>query len=141
LVSSGVAVAEHPRAARVREALQAFNRGDFDRLASFLAEDVVWHVGGSHELSGDYRGREAALAYCAEAYALAGGTLHGEPLEILVSERHAGVFNRVTGEYGGRKFDAVLAQAIRFDDEGRWAEYWALADEQDEVDAFWMRSS
>jgi ketosteroid isomerase-like protein len=133
-------VAEHPIAGRVREALEAFSRGDFETLGSFLAEDVVWHVGGSHELSGDYRGRDAALAYCAEAFALAGGTLHGEPLEILVSDRHAGVFNRVTGERGGRKFDAVFAQALRFDDEGRWTEYWALADLQDEVDAFWTRS-
>ena len=133
-------MAEHPIAGRVREALEAFSRGDFETLGSFLAEDVVWHVGGSHELSGDYRGRDAALAYCAEAFALAGGTLQGEPLEILVSDRHAGVFNRVTGERDGRKFDAVFAQALRFDDEGRWTEYWALADLQDEVDAFWTRS-
>jgi ketosteroid isomerase-like protein len=133
-------VAGHPLAERVREALEAFNRGDFDTLGSFLAEDVVWHVGGSHELSGDYRGRDAALAYCAEAFSLAGGTLHGDPLEILVSDRHAGVFNRVSGERDGKKFDAVLAQAVRFNDEGRWAEYWALADEQDEIDAFWAGS-
>ena len=133
-------MAEHPIAGRVRDALEAFSRGDFETLGSFLAEDVVWHVGGNHELSGDYRGRNAALAYCAEAFALAGGTLHGEPFEILVSDRHAGVFNRITGQRDGRKFDAVFAQAIRFDNEGRWAEYWALADEQDEVDAFWTRS-
>jgi uncharacterized protein len=133
-------VAEHPIAGRVREALEAFSRGDFETLGSFLAEDVVWHVGGSHELSGDYRGRDAALAYCSEAFALTGGTLHGEPFEILVSDRHAGVFNRVTGERDGKKFDAVFAQALRFDDEGRWTEYWALADKQDEVDVFWMRS-
>jgi ketosteroid isomerase-like protein len=133
-------VVEDPIAGRVREALQAFNRGDFQKLGSFLADDVVWHVGGSHELSGDYRGREAALAYCAEAWELAGGSLHGEPFEILVSDRHAGVFNRVTGERDGRTFDVVLAQAVRFDDDGRWSEYWALADEQDVIDAFWMQA-
>ena len=68
-------------------------------------------------------------------------SLHGEPLEILVSDRHAGVFNRITGERNGRKLDAVLAQALRFDEEGRWTEYWALADEQDEVDEFWSDAS
>jgi uncharacterized protein len=134
-------VVEHPVAVRVREALEAFSRGDFETLGAFLADDVVWHVGGNHQLSGDYRGRVAALAYCAEAFALTSGTLHGEPFEILVSDRYAGVFNHVTGEREGRgKFDVLLAQAIRFDDEGRWAEYWALADGQDEVDAFWMAS-
>ena len=81
-------MAEHPIAGRVRDALEAFSRGDFETLGSFLAEDVVWHVGGNHELSGDYRGRNAALAYCAEAFALAGGTLHGEPFEITQEEFH-----------------------------------------------------
>jgi ketosteroid isomerase-like protein len=133
-------LSEHPIAGRVREALLAFNQGDWERLATFLAEDVVWHVGGNHHLSGDYRGREAALAYCAEAFQLAGGTLYGEPVEILVSDRHAGVFNHVTGRRNGKRFDVVLAQAVRFDDDGRWAEYWALADEQDVIDAFWTAS-
>jgi uncharacterized protein len=130
-------VEEHPNAGRVRDALQAYDRSDFDALRSFLSEDVVWHVGGHHPLSGDYRGRDAVVEYCKRTQEAAGGTLRGEVLEILVNDRHAGVFNRVTAERGGRSLDALLAQAITFDDEGRWTEYWALADEQDDVDAFW----
>lgn len=121
----------------MREALEAYDRGDFEALGSFLADDIVWHVGGHHPLSGDYRGRDAVLAYCARAFQLTGGTLRGEPMEILVGDRHAGIFNRITGERAGRRLDAELAQAVRFDDEGRWVEYWALADGQDSVDAFW----
>jgi hypothetical protein len=134
-------MAEHPNAARVREGFAAWNRGDFDTVREYLADDVVWHVGGDHPLSGDYRGRDAVLEYCARAFQLTGGTLKGEPLEILVDERHAGVFNRVTAERGARRLDAVLAQAVRFDGDGRWLEYWALADEQDDVDAFWVEAS
>jgi ketosteroid isomerase-like protein len=134
-------VAEHPNAGRVRQALDAYNRGDFAALRSFLADDIVWHVGGHHPLSGDYRGRDAVVEYCVKALELTGGTLKGEPLEILVDERHAGVFNRVTGERNGRKLDTVLAQAITFDDQGRWTEYWALADEQERVDVFWAGAS
>jgi uncharacterized protein len=130
-------VAEQRNARQVREALDAYDRGDFETLRSFLAEGIVWHVGGDHPLSGDYRGREAVLGYCAKAREVTGGTLRGEPVEILVNDRHAGVFNHVTGEREGKKLDAVLAQAVTFDDEGRWTEYWALADEQDRVDAFW----
>ena len=134
-------MAEHPNAGRVRQALDGYNRGDFAALRSFLSDDIVWHVGGHHPLSGDYRGRDAVVEYCAKALELTGGTLRGEPLEILVDERHAGVFNRVTGERNGRKLDTVLAQAVTFDDQGRWTEYWALADEQDRVDVFWAGAS
>jgi ketosteroid isomerase-like protein len=135
------AMAEHRNTGRVREALDAFDGGDFDTMRSFLAEDIVWHVGGDHPLSGDYRGRDEVLEYCARARELTAGTLRGEPLGILTNERHAGVFNRVTGERNGRKLDTVLAQAVRFDDKGRWTEYWALAAEQDDVDTFWAEES
>jgi len=130
-------VDEHPNAVRVREALDAYDRSDFDRLRQFMSEEIVWHVGGRHPLSGDYRGRDAVIDYCVRAQAAAGGTLRGERLEVLADDRHAGVFNRITGERDGDTLDAVLAQAITFDDEGRWTEYWALADDQDAVDTFW----
>jgi ketosteroid isomerase-like protein len=130
-------VDEHPNAARVRQGFEAFNRGDPEVMRSFIAEDILWHVGGDHPLSGDYRGREAALEYVARVVELTGGTLRGEPLDILVNDRHAGVFMHVTGERDGKRLDVVLAQALTFDEHGRWTEYWALADEQDEVDSFW----
>ena len=134
-------MSEHPNAARVREALDAYNRGDLDTLRSFLADDIVWHVGGSHPLSGDYRGPDEVIGYCSRALSLTSGTLKGQPLEILADDRHAGVFNRITAEGGGGSLDTTLAQAISFDDEGRWTEYWALADDQDSVDAFWQSVS
>jgi hypothetical protein len=31
----------------------------------------------------------------------------------------------------------VLAQALEFDADGLWVEYWALGDDQDQVNAFW----
>jgi uncharacterized protein len=133
-------VDEHPNAAQVREGFDAYNRGDLEAMRPFLAENILWHVGGDHPLSGDYRGRDAVLDYCRKALDLTGGTLKGEPLEILVNDRHAGVFQRITGQRDGKSLDVVLAQALTFDDEGRWSEYWALADEQDDVDAFWAEA-
>jgi ketosteroid isomerase-like protein len=130
-------VGEHPNVERVRDGFAAFNRGDVEAMRPFIADDIVWHVGGDHPLSGDYRGREAVLDYVTRVLDLGGGTLKGEPLDILANDRHAGVFQRVTAERDGRRLDVVLAQALTLDQEGRWLEYWALADEQDAVDAFW----
>jgi hypothetical protein len=33
--------------------------------------------------------------------------------------------------------DTLLAQTRRLADDGRWCEYWAVADDQEAVDAFW----
>jgi ketosteroid isomerase-like protein len=130
-------VEEHPNVERIRDALAAYNRGDLESMRSFLAEDVVWHVGGNHPLSGDYRGRDAVFDYYAKVRDLTGGTLTLEPLDILANDRHGGIFMRVSGQREGKTLDVVLAEALTLDESGRWAEYWALADEHDKVDAFW----
>ena len=122
---------------RLAEALDAYNRGDVEAFSRHLADDIVWHVGGDHPLSGDYRGREAVTGYIGRVRDLTGGTLRLRPIEILADARHAGIFMQVTGQRGSRMIDSTLAEAIRLDDEGRWIEYWALAEDQEAVDAFW----
>jgi uncharacterized protein len=130
-------VEEHPNVQRIRDALAAYNSGDLEGMRAFIAEDIVWHVGGNHPLSGDYRGRDAVFDYYAKVRDQTGGTLTLKPLNILANDEHGGVFMRVSGQRDGKTLDVVLAEALTFDESGRWAEYWALADEQDTVDAFW----
>jgi ketosteroid isomerase-like protein len=130
-------VAEHPNVQRIREALDAYNAGDLERMREFIAEDIVWHVGGDHPLSGDYRGVDAVLDYYARVKEQTGGTLTLEPVDVLANDEHGGIFMRVRGERDGKTIDVELAEALTFDEHGRWAEYWALADEQETVDGFW----
>lgn len=33
--------------------------------------------------------------------------------------------------------DTLLSQTRRLAHDGRWCEYWAVADDQDALDAFW----
>jgi ketosteroid isomerase-like protein len=54
---------EHPNATAYRRTADAFRSGDGAELASLIAEDVVWHVPGSHSMAGDIHGRTALLAW------------------------------------------------------------------------------
>jgi ketosteroid isomerase-like protein len=54
---------EHPNAVAYRRTADAFRSGDAAELASLIAEDVVWHVPGSHAMAGDINGRAALLAW------------------------------------------------------------------------------
>jgi ketosteroid isomerase-like protein len=54
---------EHPNAAAYRRTADAFRSGDRSALASLVADDVVWHVPGTHPMAGDIRGRDALLAW------------------------------------------------------------------------------
>ena len=63
--------------------------------------------------------------------------MQSEPQDILADDSHGGVFTRVTADRGDRHLDVVLVQAYRINSDGKFTEYWALADDQDAVNAFW----
>ena len=128
---------EHPGVEGARASIDAFNRGDMTALRDFYSEDVLWHVGGKHGLSGDYRGRDELFAYFERVREMTGGTLTLEPETILSSEEHTAIFMRVTGERDGKTLNVTLTEAFSIGPDGRWNEFWSLADDQDAVDAFW----
>ncbi len=128
---------EHPNSERVRVYLQHLEQGELDQLGDFYSEEIVWHVGGNHPLAGTYRGRDALLEYFARVRELTGGSLRVEPDEILVSDKHTVMFSRTTAQRDGRSLDVMLAQFFAVGDDGRWSEYWSLADDPGAVDAFW----
>lgn len=125
------------RVGRLEEWLAAYGDSDRDTMAASLADDAVWHVGGTHPLSGDYRGREAILGYFDTVRRETGDSMRLEPLEVLANDRHGAAFLRVTADRQGRQLDVVVADAFRFDADGRILEFWAHATDQAAIDAFW----
>jgi ketosteroid isomerase-like protein len=68
-------VVEHPNVGLIREAISTFSRGDFDACRDYFTQDVIWHVGGNHPLSGDHCGRDAIFEYFERVRGLTGGGL------------------------------------------------------------------
>jgi uncharacterized protein len=116
--------------------LDAYGRRDFQALEKLLTDDVVWHVGGSHPLSGDYQGKQAVLDYFAKVQGLTSQTLTLDPIEILAGGSFGAIFLRVRAERPGKDLDVTMAEAFRAE-EGQLAEFWATADDQEAVDRFW----
>jgi uncharacterized protein len=116
--------------------IDAYGRRDYQKLEGLLTDDVLWHVGGNHPLSGDYRGRQAVLDYFAKVQSLTSQTLTLDPIEILAGGSFGAIFLRVRAEREGRGLDVTMAEAFRAQ-EGQLAEFWATADDQEAVDRFW----
>lgn len=130
-------MAEHKGVVRARQYVELFHRGDFEAMRHFYAEDVVWHVGGRHGLSGDHRGIDAVFEYFARVRQLTGGTLRLAPETILASDRHTVMFTRVTAQRGLKHLAVDMVEVLRVEPDGRWAEYWATASDAASVSAFW----
>lgn len=127
----------HPNVERLRAFLDAYAANDVEALRSALADDAVWHVGGTHPLSGDYRGADAIVDYFGRVGQETDGGLRLEPLEVLANDTRGAAFLRVTGSRGGRTLDVTMAEALEFDDAGRIREFWAHATDQAAIDEFW----
>lgn len=123
--------------ARLKAWLDAYGKHDRQTMRDSLAEDAVWHVGGTHRHSGDYRGRDSVLGYFDAVRDATADTMRLEPLELLANDRHGAAFMRVTAERDGRRLETVVADAFRFDDDGRIVEFWAANANQAAIDAFW----
>jgi len=122
---------------RVNRYFEAYARRDRAAMAGYFDEGIVWHVAGSHAMSGDYSGRETVLDYLARAQYLAEGSLTLTPIEVMASEDHLALFVRVRGERNGQWLDVELVEVFKIGADGRWREFWSMADDQDKVDAFW----
>ena len=122
---------------RLRAWLDAYGSHDRQTMLDSLADDAVWHVGGTHRHSGDYRGRDAILGYFDAVREATADTMRLEPLEVIANDRHGAAFLRVAAERDGRRLDSVVAAAFRFDDQGRIVEFWASNANQAAIDEFW----
>lgn len=128
---------EHPNVRRLSAFLDAYAAHDVDAVQAALADDAVWHVGGTHRFSGDYEGRDAIVRYFDSVGSETRGTLRLDPEELLANERRGAAFLRVTAERDGRRLDVTMAEAFQFDEAGRIREFWAHATDQNAVDEFW----
>jgi ketosteroid isomerase-like protein len=122
---------------RLAEAMALISRGEVERFGEvLLADDVVWHWPGRSSVSGDYRGRDAALDLLRGFHQLTANRLQVQPMDILEGEDHLMSFTHVTADREGDHLDVVMADAMRFGPDGRVVEYWTLSNDQAAVDAF-----
>ena len=127
----------HPNEDLLQGFLNAYAANERDAVGTSLADDAVWHVGGTHRFSGDYRGRDAILEYFDRVGSETGGTLRLDPIELMANDDRGAAFLHVTGEREGKQLDVTMAEAFQFDGEGRIREFWAHANDQHAIDAFW----
>ena len=111
-------------------AAKAFNEGDVSVVLGLMSDSIVWHWGGTNQLAGDAKGKDAVLAKFGTAMLLTDGTLRIDLKDVLVSENRAVMFLDLSAERDGTPMRLNVAHASTLDDEGRWDEVWFLPSDQ-----------
>ncbi|MBV9281817.1 MAG: nuclear transport factor 2 family protein [Chloroflexi bacterium] len=129
---------EHPNVAAVWRAFEAWNAGQIEALKGTFSEDAVLRFAGNNRMSGTYRGADEVVDALLRANQ--GGGPRADVKAVLASDDHVMVFFRATGERGGKSLDVVLAEAMKFDADGKMTEVWFLANDQAAYDEYWSSS-
>ena len=64
----------HPNEDMLKRGYAAYNSGDMDTIQALFDDDIVWHGGGSNQLTGDYRGFQEIMGFFGKVMKLTGGT-------------------------------------------------------------------
>ncbi len=113
---------EHPNARLVREALDAFNQGDFEQFAAMIADDVNWYeVGASEPL----RGKAAVSS------SLGAGErdfeIEAEVHDVVANDDHTIALINATGTRGDQTLHYRTVEILHVRD-GKVTDRWSFAD-------------
>jgi ketosteroid isomerase-like protein len=107
----------------IRAYVGAFARGDLQAANGYLADQIVYHVGGRHSLAGDYRGKDEVVGFFKHRSERTGGTFRVIPHDLLANDIHGVALSAVTAERGGKNYAWNVVTVYHVSD-GKVTECW-----------------
>jgi hypothetical protein len=128
---------EHPFVTLAKKGYEAFRAGDLATLNEVFADDIVFHVPGTAQVSNDYHGKDATFGYFGKLVELTNGTFKVESLKVYVSDDKVAMLDRISAERNGKQLDQELVLVLQvrngqfvegwdhFEDLAAWNDFWA----------------
>jgi ketosteroid isomerase-like protein len=121
----------------VRAASAAFGHGDLGALQDqFFAENIVWHVGGTGPLAGDYQGAAQVIGQLGKISGLTDGAVEPQVHDVLVSDDHTVVLVTISAERAGKQLQLKLVHVIHAKN-GKATEVWTHSADPAGAAQFW----
>lgn len=125
----------HPNEDLLRQGYEAFGAGAVDKVLALFAPDIVWHVGGSSQITGDYHGHQEVLGFFGKLMELTGGTFRLDIHDILANDTHGVVLVTVHAERGDQRLEAREADIWHLAG-GQATEFWTFVEDAEATDRF-----
>jgi quercetin dioxygenase-like cupin family protein len=143
----GEPVAEHPNVATFLAAEEARQRSEFGpddtaTIGRFLADGVVWHMGGQSEFAKapPTNTVNEVLDKFKMFKQATGGTLFFDIHEVYADDTHAASFVTLTADHPDhpdRHMNVKEVNIFHLDGDGRAYEFWGIPEDEEERDSFW----
>lgn len=110
----------------VRDAFDAFKRGDMKALTDSWTDDYVWHARGS-VFGGDFKGKDAAIAAIARyPQELQDITLDFH--DIIANDKHVVALVTTSASRNGKTYKSQETFVFHVNDQAKITEAWAITD-------------
>lgn len=129
-------MADHPNLDILRRGYAAYGSGDLDTVNELFADDIVWHVAGRSQISGDYTGKEQVFGFFGKLQELSGGTSRLDVHDIVAGDEHGVAIVSESAERNGRSHTSRAAHVFHLRD-GKVTEMWDAQVDQYSSDEFW----
>lgn len=103
---------EHPNVAIVKCAFLALRKADASEISTAFVDDAELTVAGRNPIAGVYSGRDGIVEYAAKRLERSGGTLKSIIHDIVASDRHTLVIERVMAQRLDRTLDMRIISLL-----------------------------
>lgn len=133
---------EHFRAAEEARQRSVFDESDNAIIARFLADEVIWHMGGDTEWAQQPAAsrRDEVIEKFLMFKQATGGTLFFDIHEVFADDTHAASFVRLTADRPDnpdKHMNVLEVNIFHLDRDGRAYEFWGIPTDEEERDSFW----
>jgi len=126
-------MADHPNAAAARAAIEAFAKGDVEKMAASIADDAVWHVPGSNRFAGDFQGKAGVLGRFQQMGAAGLSTSIEDIHDVVGGDEHVVSLVKLKISSGDASASANAVWIMHVKD-GVLHDFWGVNDNQAEID-------
>jgi len=120
----------------IRDAYDAFARGDLGTVLAALSPEITWHVPGRSPLSGDYKGHAEVVDFFAKSMELSQGSLRVQVDEVLANGERVVALTTVSANRNGQSWSAPEVHVWRVV-EARAVDFREFQGDQQTEDEFW----
>ena len=126
MAEAGTKVCLDQKIQTVRDAFDAFKRGDLQALSDAWTDDFVWHSRGS-VFGGDFKGKQAALGAIGR-YPQELQNIKLDIHDILANDNHVIALVNSSFDRDGKTYSDQLVYIFHINDQGKTSEAWLIAD-------------
>ena len=127
MAEAGTKLSTQQKIERVRQAFDAFGRGDLQTVGDSFTEDAVWHGRGSTKFGKDFKGKQATMANIME-YAQTFQDIKQDIHDILASDSHVAALVTATVSRNGKTYQDQQVFLFHVNDAGKVTEAWIVSD-------------